>query len=428
MKFQINSKEFSLAIKPVIEVATKTIIKDYKYDNKVTIQALKDKIILFAYNGNASIIAPISKDNFPSIGYICEEEGKVTVKATNLWSSLTTIPPEDVNIEEKSGEIVVSLLSDNDCKRPHATFSDIIQLPNIGKKFAYEITVDRTLFVKGVEDVVFAPAFEEKMMTYMCMLFEVSDGKKQTLRFSAGTGGRFAVKIIDGKDLISNSSKVDEKIIFPKIHLSLIAKNLHETNCEKICIRTVSADIQNNIPEQIIIEFNGFIMCLLGLDSFTKYPPLMGVINHKYTNRIYSDLKDWGYAIGGVSMTYEDHVDSIHNTEVVFEEDKERFMVKSQTVHAVSTPVKICKNDECVTHGDNKKWFRCNSEYLKEMVAHGGKEGTVQINFESQSTLDGDTDEGYSKMKPILVKFEEDIDESRELTENFYMFFTASNK
>ena len=66
---------------------------------------------------------------------------------------------------------------------------------------------------------MFAPADEKKMETFMCLLMETfTKGKDNTILFSAGNGGRFAVNSISGKNIYETGE--DVYIIFPKDNLS----------------------------------------------------------------------------------------------------------------------------------------------------------------------------------------------------------------
>jgi len=169
-------------------------------------------------------------------------------------------------------------------------------------------------------------------------------------------------------------------------------------------------------------------MSIFGLENFTKYPDLASIINHKYSNRIYSDLKGWDYAVGGVDMAHRGNDNNIHNTEVIFELEKNRFMVTPQTVHACTTPVSVVdiKGNANIVKGD-KIWFKCNSQYLKEMTARG-KTGRIQLNFDSQENLKDIPKDKPKQMRPVLIKFPETDNDISQTKENFYMFFTVSTK
>jgi hypothetical protein len=426
MKFHVDSRELARAISPAVEVATKGSEREFAYEELVTLKADKDKISVFAYGGISSLTSSVSANNFSSLNYTCQEEGSTTVYAVDLYKSLTTMEPGEVEIKLSSNSLTVSLLSNEDNKRSMATETQIVKPPNMGLQFEQTIEVNRETFIKGLHSVMFAPAVEEKMFTYMCVLMEaLTNNGKQILRFSAGTGGRFAVKEIEGKHIFTATEEV--KIILPKNNLSSIHRVISLANCENISIRTVVQDAQKDIPEQIMIEFNGFVMCIFGLENFTKYPDLTSIINHQYSNRIYSDLKEWEYAVGGVEMSERGHASDIHNTQVVLDMEHERFIITPQTIHACTTPINIVDAQNCITKGD-KIWFKCNSIYLKEMMARGGVNGKIQLNFDSQELLNDIPKDKPKQMRPVLVKFPEKSNEAKDEKENFYMFFTVSTK
>jgi hypothetical protein len=423
------------AIAPSVEVATKNCVKEFEYENLITLKVEDKKIVLSSYGGTASVISSISDSNFGSINYKCEKEGTVTVKALDLKDALTTMEPGDVEIGLVKKELVATLLSDKSSKRSMPVNEKTVVPPNTGTKSKDDVNIKKEVFLAGLNDVFFAPAKEEKMLTYMCMLMEtfIKDGE-QMARFSAGSGGRFAIKSISGKNGKKiYVSKEKTKIIFPKNNLSNIkniVSSLEGTSLldgGMIKIRTVEQNGSKNIPEQIVLEGNGITLSLFGSESFTNYPPLSNIIEHKYPNRIHSDLEGWAFAIGGVEMSRRGHVSNIHNTKVVFESENERFMVTPQTAHACTTPIHIVNLDECVAKGE-KIWFKCNSEYLTEMVSRAGKQGEVQFNFESQEILEDIPDDKPKQMKPILVTFPEKSNDIEDTIEEFHMFFTVSTK
>ena len=430
MKFNVDSRELSIAIGPALEVANHNCIKEFRYEGLLTLKAENDKIVVSAYGGLASLVTTIS--NKSSLNYSCEKEGEVTVVADNLFDGLTTMEPGDVEIKLLSGEVVITLLSKKASKRSFARIDKVVQPPNVGIKCVQSVKVKKSVFAKGLGSVIFAPAIEEKMFTYMCALMEaLTEGKKQVFRFSAGTGGRFAIKAVEGEKIFEADEEI--KIIFPKNNLSNIHKVASSISCDKVMIRTVEQDPRNNIPEHIMVELDGegtsqgieIVMCVFGIENFSKYPDLTSIINHKYSNRIYSDLKGWNYAIGGVNMSKRGHDNNIHNTEVVFESENNRFLVTPQTAHACPTPINI-DDKNSVAKGE-KIWFKCNSQYLREMMSCG-KTGRIQLNFDSQESLNDIPDDKPKQMRPVLIKFPEVSDDIQKTKENFYMFFTVSTK
>jgi len=433
MIFEVNREEFTRAIKPAVEVASKGVLKEFKYENLLTIKAAQDKIIAFAYGGLISLISPISDSNFDPLEYSCEEEGMVTVYADDLMTFVLSLPKgySKIKISLDSNQLKIESADKKKGKkktssaRTMPTISEVVHPPNLGKIFNQEVEVDREVFVKGMDSVLFAPAFEEKMYSFMCMLFEAKGNtSNQVLRFSAGTGGRFAVKDIKGKNIISN--KKDAKIIFPKDSLNIMSKLLSESSSPTISIKRVIANQKDNVSDQIMIEFDEMVMCIFGLEHFTKYPDLTKVLTHSYSNRVYSNLEDWKPVVRTIEGTRHRYNENIHNTEIILEEEDEVIKVTPKTAHTSPTYIDMMDVDDCILKGD-KIWFRCNSHYLGEIVAQGDK-GRVQFNFESQALLDNIPKDKPKQMKPILVKFPEGVDEAKDITDNFYIFFSVSTK
>jgi hypothetical protein len=435
MIFEVNRDEFIRAIKPSVEVACKNTLKDFKYENLLTVKAEKDRIVLLSYGGTISLISPISGSNFGAIDYSCEEEGSATVYANDLLTFMLSTPRsyDTVKISLDSNQLKIESASKKVKGKKASTVrtmpivSEIVRPPNLGSKFDQDIKIDREVFVGGIDSVIFAPAYEEKMFSYMCMLFESHIGKDQEVRFSAGTGGRFAIKSVKGKNIVGN--KAEAKMIFPKNSLTSISKILSSAYKPSIVIKSVGVDAANNVPEHIMIEFDEMIMCIFGLEHFTKYPDLSSILDHKYSNRVYSSLEDWTYIDKTIEGTKHRWNDSIHNTEIIIEEADEVFKVTPQVPHSSPTFIGLVDVKDCILKGD-KIWFRCNSDYIRELVSQGGGKGKIQFNFESQSLLETVKDDKKAQkiMKPVLVKFQENVDEAKNTVDNFYMFFSISTK
>jgi len=358
MIFEVNREKFARAIKPAVEVASKNVLKEFKYENLLTIKAMQDKMILFAFGGTASLIAPISDSNFGSLNYKCEKEGTVTVYADDLVIFVQSLPSsyDEIKVSLDSNQLKITLaVEKDDKKKSHSVrtmpiVSDIVLPPNLGKTFDQEIKIDREVFIKGMSSVIFAPAFEQKMYSYMCMLFEATVGENQELRFSAGTGGRFAVKSIKGKNIILSDQGV--KILFPKDCLTTMSNLLSEASQSTITIKTVEASQKDNIAAQIMIEFDEMVMCIFGLEHFTKYPDLTKIMGHTYPNRIYSNLEDWEPVVKTIEGTRHRYNESIHNTEVILEEEDGVFKVTPKTAHASPTFIEMIDDENCIAKGE----------------------------------------------------------------------------
>ncbi|KKK54669.1 hypothetical protein LCGC14_3082370, partial [marine sediment metagenome] len=68
-----------------------------------------------------------------------------------------------------------------------------------------------------------------------------------------------------------------------------------------------------------------------------------------------------------------------------------------------------------IAKGD-KIWFKCNSQYLREMMSCG-KTGRIQLNFDSQESLNDIPDDKPKQMRPVLVKFPDPNDDIQKTME-----------
>ena len=421
MKFTINAGEFARALKPSLEIATKNTKKEFNAANKITIDANEDGIISSAYGGTASIVSHIN-DKFFNINYKCEEEGSVTVDAAVMMDSLLVFSSSDVNISFSSGQLIISLIDDEDIVQPVTTFDDNVNVPKIAETFTKEIKINREILIEGISRVSFAIAFEEKHRNYMCLILESSKNK---FRFAAGSGSRFAISDTKGDEI---GSKSKTQIIFPKYNISNISKILYDASDKNIIVKYAEADVKNGSPEQIVLELkeSGINLCIFAIDPSIKYPNLDAIINFDYPNKIYCDIKDWNMAVAGISATMHIDSDTIHNTEVVADTEKEVLKIETKTLLKAKNKVKFIDDTKCITN-DPAPWFRCNSLYLKEMISKANKDGEISIHFENQEKLEELPDD-EKRMKPILIKFSDNANNPRNTVENFYMFFSCSTK
>lgn len=292
MKFKINTEQFLKFITPAAEIALKNIRKEkprevFYYAKSITLEATADALHIIAYGGTASIIVTVNKDD----GYIPGVTGVATIRALELQSALNAFTLSDnLFVTTEDYQMKIALDSDRQIFISLPTSQDHIRVPNIPKKFGQKATVDREYFVKGLEKIKHAPALEDKMYSYMCVLFESS---KKIIRFSAGTGGRFAV--IEYESNSKKISSTDMKIIFPKTNITNIISIFKKATYPTITIKPVGVVSKKLIPEQIVLETANIVLCIYGVEVFTKYPDLFKIINFDYSYKISTRLKDWKY-------------------------------------------------------------------------------------------------------------------------------------
>ena len=427
MKFRIITEQFIKFIQPALDIALKNIKKEesrkyFYYAKSITLKATADTLQIIAYGGTASIIVTVNKDD----GYIPDVTGVTTIRALELQSALNAFALSDnLFVTAEDYHMMIAIDSDRQIFISLPTSPDHIRLPNIPKKFGQEATVDREYFANGLDKIKYAPAIENKMYTYMCVLFETS---KNNIRFSAGSGGRFAA--IEYESNSKKISSTDMKIIFPKTNIPNIIRIFKKVTYPTITIKPVDVVSKKLIPEQIILEAGNIVLCIYDVEKFTKYPDLFKVINLDYSYKISTRLKDWKYVGEAITASRHYYKEKIHNVKVTANLLHGYFDIHAKTEMQMNRRIDFDLGTYAIDTSkgrDHKPWFCCNADWLIEMVKDSDKDKTVIFNFECQSKLDNIPDDKPKQMEPILLKFPEKTDKDGVKEKNF-VFFTVSSK
>jgi len=421
MKFKINVGNFKKGLFSATNIATKQVDKEISSAFLINIRVEKEAIVVTAFGGTAGIISIISNENIHELKYDCEEEGDITVRVTEFMNALDSFPDiQDVKIEKKSNKVIIDMVvgAKEGYQRQIITLTqDKVKLPKIAKKFNKQIDVHRDILAQGLSKVAFAMGWEDTNPKYECLLLDV---KKDMIRLASSTGGRFAVDDITGNGVLDGIEETS--FIFPKNNISNIInilKGMTNEDAEKVTIKQSSASADN--PEQIIIETDKkqHMLCLFGIDTAIKYKDMNIFINNKYPYAMNSNLEDWVYAANGIYATYSDEMkqeNDILNAQVTVNFNKERFEIESK--HRLSSertvPFKTSKNN-----GENKSpVFRCNINYLTELVSRHFKSGEILMEI--------DEEKSGGKRAPIVVRFPDEVNQSRGTTEKFTIFFATA--
>ena len=428
MKFNVKTSVFAESLLSNVDVATKNADKDFYGADKITFYAEKDRLLAYSHGGKTAFILSISNDTVNDLGYDCEIEGSATILAVNFENSIKGIPPSSIlEIEATSKELVLSNVRETKGGKSHKESITIcfedeeVKPPVVAKKFKQEITINREVFINGLNKVKFAIGWAQTMPYYMVEQFEVEDGHA---RFSAGTGARFAVLDVKGKCIEGEKEK--EVFYFPKDSVDNMVKVLSYSSSEKVTVKYASAQKTGiKHPDQIVIDFEeGKSLILLGLDSSIKYPDMDRVISYNFPHKISSELEDWKYAVASINATFSPDIkaeNDIHNTDVKACFDKEYFLVETRSKAKANKSVDFGDKVETSATGKESPSFRCSTNYLKEMYDAGGKSGEVIIQFE-------DKVEGNQKLRPVFVEFQEKENDLKGITEKLMMFFAVSKR
>jgi hypothetical protein len=428
MIFKINTKTFIKFITPAVDIATKNTLKDHSCEGLINLTACPKCLMLRAYvestfEGSASVCIKVNEAD----GYEYIDSGDVCIRAKELMSDLKSFPPSnDLEVRIKDGKLRLSPVSDrhNNVKIP--LIYPIPERPERTDEYDQEVTVDREYFVKGLQQIQYAPTKEEKLHSYVCIVFEST---YNTLKFSAGSGGHFAVVEYRGNDKVISSEET--RMIFPKYNVPNIIRIFKKVTSPTISIRSTSRDPIDNIPMCLVIAADNITVCIYGLEHFTKYPDLNQVIEHEYTYQVTTKIEDWKYAAKAISGSRHSRRESVHNSKIVADMQHRHFDLQTNTHMQMNRRVPF-ESDTYVTDSTKEKsykpWFCCNARYLIELPKKNKKKKVVIFNFEDQAELDGLSDkEKWKKAKPVLLKFPDEIDKNGVM-EKSVVFFSISTK
>lgn len=426
MKFNVNLEPFIKALESAYDVATKVTIKEFPYAEKITIKAMKDQVVAFAFGGTASIIAPITDSHFSEIEYSCEEEGEATVNAKNFMGYLRSLPSEKITITKSKNKLMMALVSHPTIHRGVSTYDQPVITITPAQEFSQEISINREIFIQGLNKVAFAISDEKTAPHYQCLSLTANEG---SVTLSAGNGARFAVNIFEGDKIAAFKGKIDLKI--PQEHVQTLKSILQRSSDSNIYIRYSTGD-NDKILEQLMFSFNGFVLCIKDVARFDGFPKLDGILENKYSNKLVCDLKDWQYPMKAIVASYNAHEQEVLSTQLMVDIDNNNI--------TISTKTDIPSNDDIPMSADNsivsgkKLWFCANSAWFENLASCFSKEGVIEIHFDSQEeianldlkSVDDQKIIKKFKKKPILVKYPEKPDGAKDILEKFYIFFVVS--
>jgi len=408
MRFKISSGKLVEGLRSAVEVATKNVNTEFESSFHITLDIRKSEIIALAHGGTACISSAISGDNIDSLNYSCEEEGEVTINASDFFASLSSFPPsQKVSIVKNNGEIVISSENEKDIFQTLPVLKNRVNVSSLPTSFEKEMKINREVFIEGLDKVHFAIGFAETTPYYLCIYFETS---KDKARFAAGTGARFAISDTEGKNIIQTSKK--QSVLFPKNNISTIINVLKVDSSTDISIK--EAKQTKNSPEQIVIQSEEITLVLLGIDSSLKYSDVSKILKHSYSYKIVSNISDWKYSMQGISATYNDEMKSgkmIPITNVSIDSKKKKLIMETKGQMKAKRQVSV---DDISKNGDEDiPSFKCNSLYLKEVADKGEKSEKVVLEFDTDQT-------------PVTARFADRVNDSKNTVDKFSIFFVKN--
>ncbi|MBW8016589.1 MAG: hypothetical protein FVQ82_10400 [Planctomycetes bacterium] len=427
MKFRINAEQFKKAVAPAADIALKNVLKDknneaFCYAKMLTIEASSTTLNIRAFGGLASVTVKVRDTE----DYVCEESGVITVEAKELVKALKSLPPAAIlSAFGDDYQLKIFLESDHEVFAELTTLNINIECPPLPRKFVHEATVDRDCFIRGMKNVAWAMAKEEKMFTYMCTLFGCWTNR---MSFSAGSGGRFVN--FDINNCPSIIAGEHAKILFPRQNIGNMIRAFSTVDSSTIQIRTAEWNSSLGVPEQIVLKSSNIIMALYGTEDFKKYPDLDTKLNYDHAYKISTRCKDWIDVAKAIHTTRPGHDNRIHNTRITADILHGHFNIRTNTKKRLKRKVDFVLGGVIANISKDKAyqpWFACNSDYIEDIARRGYKDGIMTINFDDQAKLDDIPKDKPKQMKPVLITYP--IKTNKDGTrEKYSVFFAVSPK
>jgi DNA polymerase III sliding clamp (beta) subunit (PCNA family) len=420
MKFSARVEQFVDGLFPAYNMATKCPNKDYDDAGKITLNVSENKVIATSHAGTAAITALIS-NNIAGLDYKCMLDGSVTIKADDFDKALQSFRSSDIIIVDSStSSLSISNTTDKKSDKQVQTIlleSEDVVVPSTPDSFSKSISINREIFVDGVGKVAFAMGYAVTQEHYMCQFLRVEPDR---VRFASGTGARFAVRDVEGSS-ITQTSEI-ETFVLPRYNIPNIVDIFGNSSSKDVTVCQSKAT-DNNAAQIVIGDGKGISLTLLSVDESIVYPKLDSILEYDYPFEISSKWENWKYVIAGVEATNSNEArqnNGVHNTNVTACQEDNCFLVETKTELTSERRVEF----EKINKIDGELFdpsFRCNSAYLHEVINNGTRKGNVTFAFEGISKSNP---EGASR--PVVARFDDDVNDVKNTTEKFSLFFATS--
>lgn len=388
MKFSCNVTELLKIIQPIINIAEKSISKDFPDLNKISIEVRQECLVLTAFNGIIGIKAFVNNTIYSSLGYEFFDTGEALINSKSFINVLNSFDGHSVYIELKkidnSKELIVYPEDDKDQFQTIPCYDTMLNYPASANNVSKEITVDNSSFINSLKKINFAVGFEKSnKVEYLYIAMKVHN---KNLRFVSGHGARFAIIDLKGDDLFKSSSNCE--FLFHKDTITPIINSLSSCITDKVVIKEYNS--KSEIP-QITISANPYDIVLVGIDPQIKYADENKVMSLetdiKFTVKV-SDIKNASYGINATISEDRRKLGGIFPTELNMDFSNKIISIKSTDVMKALRKVKIL---DCVTNNISNINVSIPAVYLSEISDHAKDCEYMQIEMFSDSN------------KPIII-------------------------
>lgn len=389
MKFKAQAGGFIKGLKPIFVVATKGVVKDYQQAGLVTLNAFANGVHAIADGGRVSAINDINNSSY-NFDYSCEEDGTVTIRASDFEKTLSSFSPSEMILFElvNGSEFRMSSVSDPEESQtlPVATvccqFQEIDNSDNDSDEYADDcgnkptkINIRKDIFQTYANKVMFAYGDQEKYKEFAYWVLRAFGSN--SLRFVSGTGTLFAVVEVDGNN-VSDSNK-NIRILFPNDQTSILLNMLKEFPCIDITIECNR--------RHICVTCESIKVNIYSCDPGVKWPDENVFLQRNSKFNIVTKAANWKNAIKGILATNSEDLkeeNKVHNC--ILNLDLTKKVINTKTDYALKSSRKVAIEDIGTNEDAKDIKINCVSRYMSEIVSRANDEEFLQFEIESPNS------------------------------------------
>jgi len=418
MEFMIHTKTFIEYIKLVRKIASKNEAMGLSDDDMIQLNAFPNQLEIQTDAQSSGITVILDQ----SQGYEHESMGKSRVCAKELFSALKSFPPSEiVHLCIRDGMLKLSPASDGYDYIKMRRHSYPLDSHGDPVQYSQEISVNREYFIQGLEQVHYACSntWYEHYRRIRC------EAKNNTLKFSAGSGGYFAVVEYSSDKTALATDEV--AFLLPTVNISTIVKLLKKETSSHLKIKLQQQNLSADVPMQLIIESDHLIVRSYDMNKF--YPDLSKVLDHIYTYQIPSALQGWENIAEALTAGIDSCFEIMYLAKLVIDFEAGHIDIQSNSSLKMNRRVRFeptsCTFD-LAKDKNYKSWICCCAGYLIDMIKKNKKKKGVTMYFEDQSTFDSIPKSEFHK-RAVLFRFADETDRN-EVMEKSAVFFGLSTK
>ena len=404
MYFKINSEPFRRAVELAAYITSGKAKMDelYRWTESVTIKASKKRLTIYGFGDFVTVKIDLHPKED---GYVCNKAGTSTVNAHELADVMQSFThPEPMCIYSEQGDVNVIREYNPEAIKTIRADECVTDYPGLPSRYDQVVKVHLPHFIKGIQQVRYAMAKDPKLYYYQCIFFEVRDS---ALRFTAGSGNRFAVYSIADSNPISAKPDTIE-IMIPKLIINNFLRVFRKVDSPTLQVKYAQKDWENDTDPQIVFAAGNVVLAFLKLKHYCDYPDVDPILKACYPYQISTCAEDWRRVGKAIKKTYTGPDDSIPITKMTANIRHGYFRLESTRDESFDERIDFVLGQyvaDSSNEENHQPYVKCESKFLEEIAQKGYKDGNVSVRFKDLSHYDSFPDGKPKKVTPILFSY-----------------------